>query len=226
MKKIIIAEDIQAILARENSFLNRSDIKVFTTTSNEEVMALHRNEIANLIITKLDTSKMTGKELSSLIRNDKELCNVSIIMVHTDTESDAKRCLECRANVFIPSPINNMILLKKVHQLLNVAPRKSLRVPLSIEIHVTSIGNPFMAYAENISTSGMLLHSETLLFVGDIITCGFYLPDSIHITTHAEIMRVVGKATEHDTNGYGIRFIDLSTRFNAAIEAFVRKEKQ
>ena len=145
-------------------------------------------------------------------------------MYASNTESDAKRCLQCRANAFITSPPDNPILLQKIHQLLYVAPRKSLRVPLSIKIHVVSKGIPFIAYAENISVSGMLLHSEALLFEGDTITCSFYLPDSTHITINAEVIRIHEKETEHDTNCYGVKFIDLSIDFSSAIEAFVEKE--
>jgi c-di-GMP-binding flagellar brake protein YcgR len=111
-----------------------------------------------------------------------------------------------------------------MHQLLSVAPRKTLRVPLSIKIHVASKGTPFIVYAENISVSGMLLHSEALFFKGDTITCSFYLPDSTHITTNAEVIRVLEKGIEHDTNCYGVKFIDLSIDFSSAIEAFVEKK--
>ncbi len=224
MKRVIIAEDIKAILEKEQSFLNRADIRTFTVSANEQALALHRAEKADLIIVNLDSPQMSGEMLCSLIRDDKELCKVSIIIACSNTESDAKRCLQCRANAFITSPPDNAILLQEMHQLLYVAPRKSLRVPLSIKIHVISKGTPFMAYAENISVSGMLLHSEALLFGGDTITCSFYLPDSTHITINAEVIRVLEKETEHDTNYYGVRFIDLRIDFSSAIEAFVEKE--
>ena len=180
MKRVIIAEDIKSIIEKEQSFLNRADIRTFTVSSNEQALALHRAEKADLIVVNLDSPEMTGEMLCSLIRDDKELCNVSIIIVCSDTESDAKRCLQCSANAFITRPPVNAILLQEMHQLLYVAPRKSLRVPLSIKIHLAAKGTPFTAYAENISVSGMLLHSEALLFEGDAITCSFYLPDSPH----------------------------------------------
>jgi CheY-like chemotaxis protein len=221
MKRIIIAEDIKAILEKEQSFLNRADIRTFTVSANEQALALHRVEKADLVIVNLDSPQMSGEMLCSLIRDDKELCKVSIIIVCSNTESDAKRCLQCRANAFITSPPDNAILLQEMHQLLYVAPRKSLRVPLSIKIHVVS---KFIAYAENISISGMLLHSGALLFEGDTITCSFYLPDSTHITINAEVIRILKKETEHDPNCYGVKFIDLSIDFSSAIEAFVEKE--
>jgi CheY-like chemotaxis protein len=223
MKTVIIAEDIKASLEKEQSFLKRANIRTFTISANEQALAFHRAEKADLIIVNLDSPAMSGEMLCSLIRDDKELCNVSIIIVCSNTESDAKRCLQCRANAFITSPPDNAILLQEMHQLLYVAPRKSLRVPLSIKIHVVSKGKNFIAYAENISVSGMLLHSEAILFEGDSLTCSFYLPDSTHLTINAEVMRVLEKETEHDTNCYGVRFMDLSIALRSAIEAFVEK---
>ena len=99
-----------------------------------------------------------------------------------------------------------------------------MSVPLSIQIHIVSKGKPYIAYSENISVSGMLLHSEALLYEGDTITCSFYLPDSTHITTNAEVIRILEKETEYDTNYYGVKFIDLSLDFSSAIEAFVEKK--
>jgi CheY-like chemotaxis protein len=226
MKKVIIAEDIKSILEKDLSFLNRADIRTFTVSANEPALALHRAEKADLIIVNLDSPEMSGEMLCSLIRDDKELCKVSIIIVSSNTDSDAKRCLQCRANAFITSPPDNPIFLQKIHQLLYVAPRKSLRVPLSIKIHVVTKGTPFIAYAENISISGMLLHSEALLFEGDTITCSFYLPDSTHITINAEVVRFLKKVTEHDTNCYGVKFIDLSIDFSSAIGAFVENKSR
>jgi hypothetical protein len=69
----------------------------------------------------------------------------------------------------------------------------------------------------------MLLFSEAPLFKGDSITCSFYLPDSTHIKVSAEIIRILDKETEHDTNYYGIKFIDISTDYSSAIEAFVER---
>jgi CheY-like chemotaxis protein len=224
MKKVILAEDIKALLEREHSFLNRSDCTIFTASTNEQALSIHRTEKADLIIANLDMPGMSGEMLSSLIRDNKELCNVSLIIICSNTESELKRCLKCRANAFVTAPINNAVLLQEAHQLLHIAPRKSCRVPLSIKISGTSKDRLFTAFVENISVSGMLLHCDTLLSEGDALTCSFYLPDSKHITSDAEVVRILEKVTEHDVNCYGIKFIDLSSDFSSAIEAFVEKK--
>jgi len=145
MKKVIIAKDIWAVLYKEQSFLNRSDIRIFTATTNEKALAIRKNEKADLIIAKLDTPKMSGEILCSLIRENEELRNVSVIIVCSENEADLERCEQCRANVFISSPINNAILLQEAHQLLHIAPRMSLRVPINIKLNGTKKKNPLPA---------------------------------------------------------------------------------
>lgn len=223
MKKVIIAEDIWAILEKEQSFLNRSGIRIFPAASNEKALALHKAEKADLIIAKLNMQEMSGEMLCSLIRNDDELRNVSIIIVCSENDADLERCVRCRANAFISSPINSAVLLQEAHRLLHIAPRMSFRIPINVKLHGTSKEKPFTGYIENISTSGMLFRAAVILSEGDTIRCSFSLPDSTHITTTTEIVRVLLKETEHDTNRYGINFTDLSADTISAIEGLVKK---
>ena len=226
MKRIIIAENIKAVLEKERCFLDRSDMKTFTVSSNEQALALHRVEKADLIVVNLDSPEMRAEMLCSLIRDSNELCKVSVIVLSPDTEADAIRRSHCRANAFIVGPLDRTILLREMHQLLWIAPRKSLRVPLSIQINIVSKGVPSIAYSENISVSGMLLYSEVFLLKGDAIICSFFLSDAVHIKANAKIVRILEKETEHDTNYYGIKFMDLSTHYRSAIATFVEKRMQ
>ena len=224
MKKVIIAEDILATLEKERSFLSRSDIRLFAASSNKKALALHRNEKADLLIAKLDSPEMNGETLSSLIRTEKELSRVSLIMVCAETEADVKRCLKCTANTFITAPVNAPALLQEAYQLLNIAPRRSCRIPVGMKIEGTSKKIPFTAYAENISVSGMMFRTAAVFFEGDAIMCSFSLPDSARITANGEIVRVVETKEKPDVRRYGVKFTELSAEAHSAIEEFVDRE--
>jgi DNA-binding response OmpR family regulator len=224
MKKVIIAEDIWPILEKEQSFLSRSDVRMFAASSNKKALALHRAEKADLLIAKLDSPEMSGETLSSIIRSEEELSRVSLMMVCADAESDIKRCLKCTANAFITAPVNAAALLQEAYQLLNIAPRRSCRIPVGMKINGTSKKMPFTAYAENISVSGMMFRTAAVFFEGDTITCSFFLPDSARITANGEVVRVVETKTEPDNRHYGVKFIDLNTESYSAIEEFVGRE--
>jgi len=226
MKKIIIAADMYEALRKERSFLNRSDIKTFTAVTNEEVLAIHKAEKADLIVTGLDTPLMNGETLCSLIREDQDLSGVSMLIVCSNTPSDHERCLRCRANAFFSIPINNPVLLQEMYQLLQVSPRMSCRIPISMKIDGALRKMPFTAHIENISISGILFRTAAYLSEGDTITCTFSLPGSSRVTANAEIVRVVESKRKKEPHVYGVRFIDLSPESLSAIEAFFEKECQ
>lgn len=224
MKKIIIADDIYSLIKEEQSFLQRADIKVFTSPSNKDVLSAHKTEKADLIITNIDTSTMSSEDLCSAIREDKELCKVSIIILCPDTDLN-KRSLMCRANAFMTIPVQHSVLLDKIHQLLNIKARESFRSLLSIKVQGKYNDQPFLCTSENISASGMLFETEKILDKDDIILCTFFLPDSTRINTNAKVVRVVEKETEYDSNKYGIKFLELGANSLTAIEVFVRNNK-
>jgi CheY-like chemotaxis protein len=223
MKKIILSKDIQRNLGEEKSFLGRTDVITFTSSSNEGILKLHRSEKSDLIVTELDSPGMSGETLCSIIRNDKELSNVSIIIICSDSASHHERCLTCSANAFISKPVNNTALLQEMHQLLHIAPRQSCRVPVGIKLDGTSRKMPFTAHAENFSASGMLLLTSANLSEGDTISCTFSLPGFGQVTADADIVRMLEKGIKKETNLYGVKFIELSDDAASAIEAFLEK---
>jgi len=224
MKKVIVAKEISEVLSNEKSFLNRAGIKTFTVASNENALALHRTVKADLIIAKLNTPEMSGETLCSLIRDDDELRNVSLLIVSSDTENDLERCIQCKANAFISSPIDSEVLLHESHKLLNVAPRSACRIPVSVKLYGKSKGKSFTGRAKNMSASGMLFGTEAIFFEGDIITCFFEHSGPPQMSVDAEIVRVVSKEAGEDTNWYGVRFVNARANFGATIKAFIEKE--
>jgi len=223
MKKVIIAKDIRAIVEKKKTFLDRSEVRLFAAPSNEKVLALHRAIKADLIVAKLNMPEMSGETLCSLIRDDEELRDVSIIVVCSENESDLARCIQCRANAFISSPVDTELLLQEAHRLLNVAPRTSYRIPIRVKFFGKSKQRVFTGYTENLSSSGMLLCTMSHLFEGDSVMCSFSVPVSTQITVQAEVVRVLGKEPEHNANCYGIKFTELGANATSAIQAFVEK---
>lgn len=218
MKRVIIAEDIYAVLRKEQNFLGRSDISIAVADSNSRALALHKEKQAGLIVAKLDDKELIGEKFCSLIRKDSKLRSVSIIIVCSGDKDDLKRCVRCSANAFISSPLNTAILLQEAYQLLNIAPRKSHRIELKVKCEGTTKGRPFSGHAENVSTTGMLLKSRAVLLEGDIIVCSFFLPGSRQLTATSEVVRVLARKQGKETT-YGVCFTDVSPEAVSAIEA-------
>jgi len=218
MKRVIIDEDIYAVLRKEQNFLGRSDISIATAESNSRALALHKETRAALIVAKLDDKELPGEKLCRVIRKDSKLRNVSIIIVCSGDNADLKRCVRCSANVFISSPLNTAILLQEAYQLLSIPPRKAYRIELKVKCAGTTKGRPFAGYTENISTMGMLLSSRAAFLEGDIIVCSFVLPGSRQMTATSEVVRVIANKQKKE-NTYGVCFTDISPEAISAIEA-------
>ena len=223
MKKILIAEDIKSVIETEESFFKRSDIKIFTSASNEEALHIHKTEKVDLIIARLDDTEMDGDTLCSLIRNDPAFCRVSIIMVCSPEMAAVQGKSRGTANVYIREPINPPVIFENAHHLLSIAHREFFRAPIIIKVKGEQRNEAFFCLSENISASGMLFGTDRIIGRGDSILCSFILPSSTRIVTEAEIVRVVAKVGYFDTNQYGIRFTNLDDACRSAIEEFVKK---
>lgn len=223
MKKIIIDKKINKELEKQKSFLDREDIKKYISLSNKHALLIHKTEKADLIVTNLDSKSMSGETLCSIIRNDKELNKVSIIILCSNTKLHHQRCLNCQANVFLTLPVNSAVLLQEMHQLINIAQRKSCRIPIKLKIEGVSKRKTIIAYTENMSASGMLINTKALLSEGDSISCSFRMPDSKKISVRAEIVRVLERKEREKINYYGIKFTDINNEDAGIIEKFLIK---
>ena len=224
MKKVIIAEDLISLVEKDKSFFNRTDIRLISAATNEEILALHRDEKADLIITNLDMMGMNAENLCALIRNDVELRSVSIIIVCPETITNLQRCIQCGANAFVTTPVNHAVLLQEAYLLLHVTPRRSCRIDLKLKMEGRSKESPLTGLTENISSSGMLFRSAAIFFEGDSIKCSFSLPGSTRISAGADIVRVLKNEDKRFAKHlYGVIFSDISDNDISAINAFVKK---
>ena len=221
MKKIIIAGNIQNFMAKGKNILNRAEFEIFTATSAEEALGIHKTEGADLIITELDLPGMSGDRLCSMIREDEELKRVSIIIVCTPASSDIARVCRCKPNSFITKPIPHRELMDKVNQLVDIPERKSYRVLLKVSVNGRSAKGSFFCSSRDISATGILLQTDRTLAIGDVISCDFFLPDSSRIFADVEIMRAT--RVHDNTFLYGARYVDLSPEHKFAIKVFVNK---
>lgn len=225
MGKIIITRDIKALLEQGGNFLDREDIRIFAAASNEEVLEIQKSERADVIIADLDDPLLSGELLCKTIRESSELCRVSMIVMHSGSASDIQRLSACRANAFVERSADPASIIEKVRGLMHIPVRESFRVPIGTEVECGNNRIMSIGYSENISITGMLFDSETKFLKGEIFSCWFLLPDSTHIRTDAEIVRVCVRATEHDPHRYGIRFTNLSPELRAAIEEYIRNKR-
>jgi len=226
MKKIIISEALKLMLHKEEGFLRRADVKVFTAPSNDDILVIHQAENVNLIITQLAMPGISSEQLCSTIRKNERLRRVSILMLCSDTPADRERVSRCNPNAVLTHPFDVPQLLDKAQQLMDIPWRGAFRVLLSVNVVGNSKEKAFFCRSENISTSGLLIETERTFVKGDRLACSFFLPDSRQLVAQGEVVRALSKSTQSSLNRYGIKFFELSPEVKTAIETFVEKKYQ
>jgi len=221
MKKIIIINSLnptEEIIEKEQHILSKTDIKIFTASSGQEALEIHRSEKADLIITDLNIHNMGINEFCSTIRKDEVLRKVSIIVTCFDKKTAIEKCESCGINSFITKPVSPEELLNKIKEVLNVSRRKRLRVLMKITIDVKFADKSFYSVSRNISNSGALIETDKTLDQGDKLTCSFFIGTD-QINVRGEVVRVIEKAP--NIHCYGMKFLDLSRPSKERIDKFV-----
>lgn len=225
MKKILLAGKLKDLLAGKGGFLERADIAFYTAYTHDQMLKIHRKEKGDLILTQLNMPGMKAEEFFETIRKSEELRRVSSIIICEDTLAHRERCKRCRANAVFTTPVDSVLLLTKVRQFLNIAPRKSYRAALAVAIQGKFKDKPLPFYTENISARGMLIRSAEPLAKGDGIFFSFFLPDGTHASGYGEIARTARMADRPVMYLYGIRFTNIDPAVKTAIEAAIKKMK-
>lgn len=221
MKKIVVAENISAILKKKNTFLDRADMRVFTATTTDEVLQIHRTVRVDLIIIPLDMPGMNSEQLCSLLRENEAQGKVPIIMVCAHSRRAMEQSARCGADAVITRPIKPAQLLAQAKTLLNLSWRETYRVLLNVAVEGSVSTSSFVCNTLDISLEGMLIETSQMLNAGDRISCSFFLPDMTQIRITGEIVRSIPPAPRVKTNWYGVHFLDISPDAEKALEAFI-----
>ncbi len=230
MKKVLLAEDVKDFCTEQNSFLARSDITVFTASSNDDILNIHKREKLDLIVSKLDMPGLSSEELFQIIKQRRDLQKVATILFCRDTPTHRARCSQCSANAVLALPVDSDQLQAAMLQLLNIAPRQSHRVALKVTVEGKFKQKPFLYRIDNISATGMLIaaeiKAEESLVQGDQLTLSFCLPAGTHLTIQGKVERIIPQSVATNVCLYGIKFAGLTPGVQSEIESFINKEQK
>ncbi len=228
MKKVLLVDDVKLFLELEKTLLaNRSNLQLFTATSGQEAIDIHKREKVDLILCDLYMPGMNGNEVCKIIRSNDNLKNVSIIIVTTSAK-DVDMCLEAGANDVVLKPINPAELLKKVGKYIDVPVRRDVRIIARIGVEGARGMPPesFLGNTINISVSGVLIETGHILSIGETVSCSFFVPgNSTPITAAGEVVRKTD-GMDSGMNYYGIRFMDIKGEDKLAIDSYVKRHPE
>lgn len=218
-KRVIIAEAVLGELRRAGSLLGRGGIIVLPVPSSEEILALHRDQQADLIITDHGLPVMGGVQLCGRIRSDAALRDVSFIMICDRTGPGLAESQRAGANAILTRPLDAGELFSKVSHLLMVQDRLAVRAPLRITVNGRDRQAAFVGMSRDVSVSGMLIESGRILQQGERLECSFTV--SGHVVTAACIVA----RTQEGPRGlflYGVKFLNLDAKSFVLLEHSIR----
>ena len=226
MKKVLVVDNVKSILEREKSLLNRESFLVFSATSGQEAIEIHRKEKADIIIMDLDMPDMPGDEVCRVIRTDDELKKVSIILATLyGGEDEHERCKKAGANACIKKPINKDELAEKMANLLGVPARQAIRILVKVKVEGKIGSDFFIANTVDVSVTGLLFECDHNLASGDTVEASFFLPGNggyNRVVVKSQLMRAV--PSEGPLKRYGVRFTEFKEGTPDQIGEFIAKK--
>ena len=225
MKKAVIVLPIHAVLEQDSTFLDRKDVQVFTAATNDEVLALHRAERADLIMTRLDLPGLPAEQLFRTIRGDPALREVSAILAAPNTAEAIEEGKRCRVNAVLLDPLHPVLLMVKAQQLLNIAARESMRVLLGATVDGRFGTEAFYCRSKNVSASGILVETRRKLNEGEHLSCQFYLPSGTKVQATGKIIRVIGYVPGAEGHQYGLMFTEIDAGSKQLLADFVERKR-
>jgi uncharacterized protein (TIGR02266 family) len=106
--------------------------------------------------------------------------------------------------------------------------RRDLRAPLVVlEVKWKKYDKVFIAQAQNISASGLLLASDRDLEVGERFPIEFILPDrKTRVDCTGEVVWIKRYGSQQPgSQGVGVRFVDLDEKKMKAITEWIRRQE-
>jgi CheY-like chemotaxis protein len=217
MKKILLVNNQEAFLDRNKGLLNRAGFRILTATSANEALQICRQQTVDLIIAQLDMPGTKGDLLCSLIRQDSDLRSVSIILVCY--ESEAELAANCGANAVVTKPVRPELLLTLVGKFLGIYARREHRAVFNAKLEGSRENLVFSGMTHNISASGVLCETATLLNQNDLLSNLLFSVGSSQIVANG---KVVWCASQPDgMQRYGVQFIEIEPELRERIAQFV-----
>jgi DNA-binding response OmpR family regulator len=119
MIKIVVIDDEVNIIRLVRDYLGQAGYQVLSASNAETGMHILRREMPDLLVLDLGLPDRDGWELTRLIRSDRQLANLPIIMLTARVEdSDKIIGLELGADDYITKPFNPREVVARVRAVL------------------------------------------------------------------------------------------------------------
>lgn len=219
MIKILIASASKPFLQRNKDLLTRGYIQIFTTTSGDEAVRLHREHQFDLILAELRLEDMGGDALCSAVRTEESLKQVAVILICHDHPEEHVRVGQSGADAKIIRPVQPEQIIDAVGSLLGLQLGRVKRALFMVRVLSRKGDVEFCCVSIDISVTGIFLETDYYLDLGDRIICQFTPPGASQMEVEGDVARSV--KTQDNRYKYGVQFVGLPLQFRKEIEKYV-----
>jgi len=190
--------------------LRRAGCHVHRIARAEEAPALVTGTRFDLILAAFPAEGLDLDELVAAVRAAGSACRDSGLLVMAGTgDGGAERIPRRGVNRIIGSDAPSDRFLEAIAELLGVAPRRSLRAAVQLELWLATGRRTLLTVTENISASGMLVRGGSEFPVGSLLGFELLLPGERPLAGSVVVARHTDRPREH-LEGFGGRIVSFS----------------
>lgn len=204
--------------------LKREEIEVVSIPTDPAVLDLILETPFELIMIRFPLPDLDVAAVVQQIRGEGSASRSSGVLLLADEDAlgRAMALLDRGVNRVVSATWADARIWRAVADLLEVAPRIDLRVPVMVDVELAREDVPDVCRSVNVSRTGIRLECPQPYPLGARIQVGLVLPkEGAVIRARAEVVRRTDPARE-GSEGFAARFVALSEADERRLDAFVR----
>lgn len=209
MKKILLVDDVRLLLDIQKRFLSSSQVRILTAGDGEEALEIVRLEHPDLIIMDKYMPKMNGLDCCIAIKADQSIAHIPVIMsTNAARQVDAEEYLRAGCSDILSKPLDSKTFLNMIRKYIPEIDRRTVRLPHTMDMTISSGNGAFDACSENLSLNGTFAVSDLKVSINDELSFSFMLPGS---DTPMNVRgRVVWLRDGGGAPGFGVEFMEVT----------------
>ena len=212
-------------LERIAPMLHRAEFNVHSAAPSPGVFDLVLGTAFELLLVTYPLRELALDDLIDALRRDGSWCKKAalVLLAEPDYLDDALALVDLGVNRAVSLDWPEGRLHQAIGDLLEVAPRISLRVLVHLKVEIRDQSKRALYQTVNISRTGMLLKGDDGLEPGTRFSFFFGIPDGRRLVEGTgEVVRRTNPIRE-GTTGIGVRFVRLAGEGEDQLESFVMR---
>lgn len=224
-RHVLLVGTDETVLERIAPMLRRSNFDVHTVAPSPVLFDLVLGTSFELVLVAYPLSDLALDDLIDALRREGSWCRDAAValLAQPDYLDDAQAQVDLGINRALALDWPEGRLHRAISDLLEVAPRVSIRVLVHMTIEIADNHQRSVYQTVNLSRSGMLLRGDDNLDPGTQFSFFFGIPDGRRLVEgSAEVVRRTNP-TREGTTGLGVRFLSLVGEAEEQLESFVAR---